>query len=275
MEDPMQKILEFSLLSKTGDAVTREDGLFIGEHFIAVIDGVTSKSKLLWNGKTSGYHAKETLLASFPRLNPNCDAKEAILFLNQALWEQYDFKKLDYETSYVDRMGANIILFSVAKQEIWSFGDCNCMINGKFYSHEKEIDRIAASVRSMMNHAELRKGKTVSDLLEKDIGREYLTPFFANQLCYSNQTLEFGYAVLDGFPLHLENIKSYPLKEKDHVVLASDGYPFLASSLLETERKLQELREEDPLCITKYKTTKRFLPGKDGFDDRTYIRFIV
>lgn len=56
-ETVMIKIHEFSILSKTGDASLREDALVINDDFIAVIDGVTSKSNL-WNGKKSGFAAK-------------------------------------------------------------------------------------------------------------------------------------------------------------------------------------------------------------------------
>ena len=55
-------ILETFLLGKENNPDTCEDGLFISESLIAVIDGVTAKGTHLWNGKKSGCFAKDILL---------------------------------------------------------------------------------------------------------------------------------------------------------------------------------------------------------------------
>lgn len=127
----------------------------------------------------------------------------------------------------------------------------------------------------MMNQAELKKGKTEQDLQKYDIGRAYLRPYFNAQSCFANQPGEFGYDVLDCFPLQLNHIKIYPVQTGDQIILTSDGYPYIEHTLLSSERKLKELRQKDPLCIRDFVTTKHFLPESGGFDDRTYIRFTV
>lgn len=50
----MPQLIEQLIAPKTGDPAQCEDGLFTGAHYIAVIDGVTSKSGTQWNGKTGG-----------------------------------------------------------------------------------------------------------------------------------------------------------------------------------------------------------------------------
>ena len=44
------KILEKYIQGKENNPDTCEDGLYIGEDIIAVLDGVTAKSTYLWNG---------------------------------------------------------------------------------------------------------------------------------------------------------------------------------------------------------------------------------
>ena len=48
------KIIESFIKGKKDNADLCEDGLVITTNYIAVIDGVTSKGKILWDNKTSG-----------------------------------------------------------------------------------------------------------------------------------------------------------------------------------------------------------------------------
>ncbi len=57
------------------------------------------------------------------------------------------------------------------------------------------------------------------------------------------------------------------------IVLASDGYPKLKSTLKESEEELAKIIEIDPLCYKTYFSTKGLKKGNFSFDDRTYIRF--
>ena len=59
------------------------------------------------------------------------------------------------------------------------------------------------------------------------------------------------------------------------IVLASDGYPSLCSTLAQSEQRLKEQRLSDPLNIRSFKATKAFASGFNSFDDRAYIRFKV
>lgn len=53
------QIIESFLCGKENNPKTCEDGIYIGEHLVAVIDGVTAKGKRLWNGHKSGPYAKK------------------------------------------------------------------------------------------------------------------------------------------------------------------------------------------------------------------------
>lgn len=53
------------------------------------------------------------------------------------------------------------------------------------------------------------------------------------------------------------------------------GYPVLQRTLADSEAKLEEVLEQDPLCFRMYKTTKGLVEGNVSFDDRSYLRFRV
>lgn len=59
------------------------------------------------------------------------------------------------------------------------------------------------------------------------------------------------------------------------MILASDGYPKLFNSLIESELYLKKIINEDPLCYKLFKSTKGINKGKLSFDDRAYIKFIT
>ena len=90
------QIIEQFICSKYPDQKKCEDGLFISNDFIAVIDGVTSKGELTWpdgseggsvflSPMTSGRYAREILAQALKTMEPGIDAASAMEYLNQAL----------------------------------------------------------------------------------------------------------------------------------------------------------------------------------------------
>ena len=91
------------------------------------------------------------------------------------------------------------------------------------------------------------------------------------------------YAVIDGFPVYMEGVKvvslvsvleASPDVHGHEIVLASDGYPFLKSTLADSEAELAHLIATDPQCIHDFIATKGLVVGNLSFDDRTYVRFV-
>ena len=113
-------------------------------------------------------------------------------------------------------------------------------------------------------------------VIANDIGREYILPIIAKQSLLANsEDSEYGYDVLDGINIKIENVKIYKVKKGDEIVLASDGYPELENTLEASEKILKEILKTDTLLINKFKSTKGLQKGNNSFDDRTYIRFVV
>ncbi len=275
------QIIEQSIIPKCTGSKMCEDGLFINENYIAVIDGVTSKGKLTWPEKpvpgsqsmTSGCYAKEILLKALQSMAPDMDGAGAMEYLNSALSLACLTRRTILEEKPEERLQAVIILYSFYRREVWSFGDCQCIINGIAHNHAKAIDSLLSEVRSFYIQAELLSGVAEATLSGQDTGREYLLPLLRRQLLFANQDSAYGYDVLNGFSIHPDHVIIYPIPPDSRLVLASDGYPLLKETLAESENALMELIETDPLCFRENKGTKGLVHGNDSFDDRTYIRF--
>ena len=64
------QIIEQFICGKRQDQTLCEDGLLITDHFIVVVDGVTSKGKIKYDGFSSGWKAKEVILKTIATMEP-------------------------------------------------------------------------------------------------------------------------------------------------------------------------------------------------------------
>lgn len=283
------KIIEQFIKGKENSLKTCEDGLFTGSFMAAVIDGVTPKSRYLWQGKTSGCYAKDILLAFLGKIQrselKSQTPEEFFSLLDRqlAIASGMPARKAGAGNSdsgvlrFTDYPRASIILYNDICREIWAYGDCQCAVNGRVYSHEKEIDRLNAGLRAFCLEYELQKGKTIEELaqLPADPGRTAIEENLKLQMAFENKNIPFGYPVLNGQGIAPSMIKVYPVKSGDEILLASDGYPVLGGTLAESEKELQRILKEDPLCFRAYRSTKGKKSCNISFDDRAYCRILV
>lgn len=246
-----------------------EDALLITGNFIAVVDGVSAKNGRLFDGLTGGKRASEKVCEAIVLFDENITAREAVDKITQKVYELYE------DNEPVGAAAACAIIFSKARNEIWSIGDCQCLINGEIFTHEKEVDRINSDVRALVLEMAKQEGKTEAELLANDIGREFIMPILERQHIFANKTGRFSYGVFNGTSVPDEHVIVHKVKQEDEVVLASDGYPHLKDTLEESERLLKEEMKNNPLCDGEYRSTKGKAEDNISFDDRTYIRFKV
>lgn len=272
----MLSIIEQSIISKRSDGKECEDGLFISNDFLAVVDGVTPKGKWKWDGHTSGYFAKEAVMKGLKELEPEASAHQAIEHINKCIHNSYTQDRLEKaKLDGKEQLQACVIIYSVAKQQIWSFGDCQCIINCQIHTHEKQFDVIVSKMRSLYLELEKLCGKTEEELAKHDTGREFIMPVLEKENMLANSDTAYGFDNLNGFELCFDRMKVYDINEGDQIVLASDGYPSLQPTLKSSERLLKEVLQNDPLCYKTYLSTKGYKPENVSFDDRTYIRFTI
>lgn len=271
--DRFLKILEKYIQGKENNPDTCEDGLYIGEDIIAVLDGVTAKSTYLWNGVSSGCYGKNVII-DFLKKQPLIDSPEKFFMdADRQLKEVIDKNRNNIQTEDYPRV--SIILYNDRCREIWSYGDCQCRINDKIYSHEKEIDRLNAEMRAFYLEYCLLQGRTLEELICSDPGRKEIEDNLLRQLVFENKAGKFGYPVLNGQGIEEAMIKRYSVMPGDQIVLASDGYPKLKKTLKESEDALKEILENDPICFREFRSTKGVRTGNISFDDRTYCRILV
>lgn len=262
------EIIEKFISGKKNDPLLCEDGLFISENFIAVIDGVTSKNATLFDGKTGGRAAMEKTKEYLASADPRCSAEQIFNGINDAV-------KSLYNGAPTGEAAVFLVLYNVKKQKIWSLGDCQCLINNRHHSDEKLFDKIVGEVRALTLELARLEGKTDDSLLHNDVGREFIMQLLKKQHLLANADSHFGYAVLDGTPFDPDRISRFDVNKNDCIILASDGYPKIFDSLEKSEEFLQNIIETNPLCDREFISTKGLVFGNSSFDDRTYIKFIV
>lgn len=270
----MIELIEKYLIGKHPDQTLCEDGIFINQHFAAVIDGVTSKSRQKRNRLTSGCHAKEIILNELQQMPYDISPKGFFETLDHALFTACNYKIPDNDIC--DWLRACVIVYSDFYKQIWSVGDCKCMINDQLISSEKEIDTLLSKLRSFVIYHHLKYGNVEQDISTTDIGRDAIIPFLKMQLAFENDyNTPWGYSVLNGHGFDMHGCKIYNVKSGDTIILASDGYPVLCDTLVSSEHELALMLNEDPLCYKTFYSTKGIVPENNSFDDRAYIKFFI
>ena len=263
------EIFEQFIKGKNKNQSLCEDMLFVSDDFIAVIDGVTAKTDILFDGKTGGKAAAEKICEAISSFSKDVNIKEAVESLSRSV------KSLYNKDTPSGSAAASVIIYSNFHKEIWSVGDCQCYVNDVFYSHEKEIDSIVSDMRALVLEMSRREGASDEDLSQKDVGREFILPVIKKQQMFANAGGKFSYGVINGSEVLSRDTVIHKVNAGDEIVLASDGYPKLMRTLEESEFLLREEIKNNPMCDKNFRSTKGVQKDLLSFDDRTYIRFRV
>ena len=266
------KIIEQKLVGKhTQD--TCEDGIVVTDSFIAIIDGSTSKTTLRLDPDMKNGRYCMMLIANYIRhLCPNVTLSEFCEGITKEIFRLYPKEGAVQAIQPETRLCASAIIYSKAKNEIWMIGDCQCMVDGTLYENPKPYEARLAEKRASLFPTLSAQHQDMIE--EKYIYHDYAREAIIGQLLESMQNENKTYAVIDGFPVFMKGIKIIKLDHREHdIVLASDGYPFLRSTLEKSEKKLAVQLQNDPYNIQSFKATKGLMKGNVSYDDRAYIRF--
>lgn len=266
------QIIEQRIIGKHSQE-TCEDGIVSSNDFIAVIDGSTSKSPVQIHPDMRNGRYAMLLVADFiKRMDAETSCKDFCERITESIRNIYREKKLDLkrlEKHPTERLTASAVVYSRRRKEIWMTGDCQCLIDGKLCTNGKPSEEILANKRSEYINKALNNGHKPIEFQIIDKGREYILPALKSSCNEQN----IAYAVIDGFEIPMDKVKI--LRAGREIILATDGYPLLASTLEESEKRLREQLRNDPLCIDSFKATKGLMKGNVSFDDRAYIRFLT
>lgn len=183
-------IIEKQLIGKKVYQTLCEDGIFISEDFIAVIDGVTSKGNLLWDGKKSGVYAKNLIMDYLKSIPFDASCMEVLNGINRLFYKECDKRKII--DSINEYLRASIIIYSRYYKEIWSYSDCQCIINNQYYLHKKLIDETIANLRAFFINSYLNDNQSIVDNNDlNQLSREAIKPFLERQLFWKIQIVSF------------------------------------------------------------------------------------
>ena len=115
------KILETFKKGKVNERLC-EDAFFQSENYIAVIDGVTSKTDFLYNGKTTGKLASEIIYRVLETLRGDEPLREIVERVNGEITAFYDQIDFPYDRGEKGLQAACVI-YSAFYREIWMIGD--------------------------------------------------------------------------------------------------------------------------------------------------------
>lgn len=261
---------------KRPDQQICEDALFVGDRFVAVIDGVTSKGHLSYDGKTSGRRASEVLAATFRRLDSSGATHEPLEIigqLDQALAQDMgDYvRRTGKVPQRADYLRAAVIYYDCETGRVVTYGDCQCRIGDAVFTHAKRIDELLATKRVAVLRDCLAAGMTVEQLRRDDPGRAAILDDLRHQFVYENVPGALGYPMLDGHGICEEMLVVHEVPPGHPLVLCSDGYPVVCETREESERALRTILEEDPLLMRLYPSTKGWDPSNESYDDRTWV----
>ena len=272
------KVLEQFVLSKTGKNEYCEDKIFINDDFACIVDGASSKFKYPKN-EQPGLIAANSLCDEISHLPEEINACEAIQKLSQRIKKELvNIEKSNGGHHYHKSMAASVIIYSQYHREVWSVGDCQCLVGEELYRNSSELDKIMSATRSLFLELEISSGKTVTDLLNKDTGREFIRPLLEKQIYLQNGKANnaYSYSAIDGQNIPENSIKIIKIPHHiNSIVLTSDGYPEVKPTLAETEKDLQQILQQDPLCYKIFKSTKGLQKDYSSFDDRAYLKILL
>lgn len=275
-------ILEQSVIPKNPQKKS-EDGIVVTNDFIAVIDGSTSKTTrhhCPW--MSNGRYAMTLISRYIRKMPPKTSCHDFCKGVTASIFRHYQYPILPFLTPKSciqrlldhpeERLTASAIIYSRVRREVWMIGDCQCLANGEYYDNPKPYEQQLAELRAQRVRELLAEGMTVEEQLVSDPAREVVIAPLLETMKNQNKT----FAVIDGFRIAEQFVPVFQLDFRPwELVFASDGYPRLANTFIETERLLDIQRKNDPLNIGEFKATKAFIKGNNSFDDRSYIRFTV
>lgn len=266
-----------SVIAKDGVSSFCGDTYVWSDNYIAVIDGATPKGEMLWDGMKGDVFVAKLIADAITEMDPELSASKAMLHINEVVRQSYNTHAIDFtKLTPAERLQASVLVYSVSRHEVWSFGDCMLRINQRNFINRKEGDQLFAALRAFCIQIERdRRGDDADEQELSAYGREKILPYLKEYVSLANRNVPFGYDVIDGGHIDPNHVKVYAVQKDDCVVMASDGYPMLYDTFEDTEEHLRRLLEEDPYCIGVLRDTKGIVPGDQSFDDRTYVSFRV
>ena len=273
----MPKPIEYTTVSKTGDERGNHDGIVIDDKFLAVIDAYQARGYRGWHNKPAGIFAKNLICQALVEQPADAEAADVVRALEELLLEQTAsaIEQMQDKQVYAYPM-TRLLIYSAAKKQIWRLGDSPFVVDGELNFNRSEALQQAALKRAEVAEKFLANDRTdLKDMVNNDYGRTSIM----EDIVAEERRVD-GVECLSGNPetdmdTLLSNVEVFQLEDGQEVILASDGYPRLLGTIEDSEEWLAEERKRDPLFVRDYKALRTAKDEEAGYDDRSYVRFVV
>lgn len=250
----------------------KEDRLIVTDDFAAVIDGATSSGSIA--GRAGGIVAAEAVEQTIKDLPREATVRD---FVNRAT-ATIATAIGTWPDETVMRPSAVAAVWSRARGEVWRIGDCHVRIDGREYAGGKEIDHIGYEFRCAVIKARMRLGLTSLEAERRVPTMEQpFRPLVLAQHAFLNVDSDdpLAYGALAGTFVPDRFIEVFRAADAREIILASDGFLSAQPTLAEGLAEIADVRENDPLMVDMVKGSRPFMPGRDYFDDTTYLRIAI
>lgn len=277
------QIVEFNMTPRD-EILGSSDGFIFTKNYAVVIDSKKDENSLTVKDKKLSEYLQQSFINYTKVANPCHTSKQFIEAFHKYMQRQYaelgvlktltdNKKQRPYITSAVYNKHYN---------EVWLFGDCQCLIGGEHFTNRNFIDDVLIQVRRLYLESRILEGDSAESLIVTDENNEVLKPLLCMKRTFLNRHnntadfYDFFYSAIDGFSYPSENIIVIKVPTKvTEVILATDGYLELRDSLEDTEETLAEELGYNALGVKDFRNATMRSNHSLGYDDRTYLKVSI
>ena len=227
------KNIESTSVGKT--RIKNDDGIYIGTNFAAVIDGVSSKSSIIVNGKKVRIAdiiidaIKKIDNDNAPKYAKEFDLDEFLKIINMYISKYCEKFGISLKDNKLEATGA---IYSKYNNQIWIIGDCRAVYDGKQITNDLEADELYTKIRIEIINSLLKQGYTIQDIFENDVSVDIINnPDTCTEYIQDEK--------------EANRIKEF-IKDQMHMALLETGFDeeqIISENLLSTFYKPQILQE--------------------------------
>ena len=287
---PMRHLLtpisaESWTVAKSADASKNEDRILVGDEAMALADGATDKTGIIYrNGFTGGANLAD--IAVQTAVKSRLNGYELIDEITASIKKFYESDNLDALNDSSKRAATTLMVarFSIDKLIITQVGDSSARIrfadgsqavlsNDKFIDEENATTRQRTISEELMRYRAERNNPADGSELDRIMarGRAAIQQRLSIQHIYQNSDNDqtYGYGVLDGTtvprtytdgtPTSYVKTYEYEMDSIESIELVTDGFygQFPADATIAAYRKLHaKIHADDPYKISAYPSTK-------------------
>ena len=173
----MQVIRKIESTSIGKTRIKNDDGLYVGDNFAAVIDGVSNKSSIVVDGRK--INIADIIVDSIKKI----DRPTAPVYAKEMNLEEFTrainmyikkFSEIHNISLDKNKLEATAAIYSKFYNQIWLVGDCRAVYDGKTIDNELRVDELYATIRLEIIRRLIESGYTKEEIFQEDVSEEII-----------------------------------------------------------------------------------------------------